>query len=79
MITIMREHGQPKIYPNAVSVFTSLYSYGEEVRADNGDVVMFVTGFMFTTLGCQVECSWFANGSHYQVWFYEWRLTKKEE
>jgi uncharacterized protein YodC (DUF2158 family) len=67
-------------FTNKLTRFTlkSGLDFGDKVHADDGDVLMTVTGFMFTTVGCQVECSWFANGSHNQVWFYEWRLAKKE-
>jgi uncharacterized protein YodC (DUF2158 family) len=78
LVSIISEPGEQPVLREAASVLMSMYKFNDKVRADGGDVLMTVTGFMFTTVGCQVECSWFSNGSHNQVWFYEWRLAKKE-
>ena len=78
IIGICNANGEQPSFREVESIMTSMYKYGDKVIADSGDVIMTVTSFMFTTVGCQVECSWFNNGSHNQVWFYEWRLAKKE-
>lgn len=58
------------------AAFGSKYAFGDKVTADGGDVVMTVVVFMFTTLGVQIQCAWFANGLHHESWFYEWRLKR---
>ncbi len=59
--------------------YHSQYSFGDRVTMnEDNSIVGFVQTIRFTSNGNTIEVSWFANGAHYECYFYEWQLKRKE-
>jgi hypothetical protein len=49
-------------------------SFGDRVMVDKGNVQGMIVGIAVYPSGVQYQVAWWANGVHYDGWFYEWRL-----